>query len=190
MNAILTWIAAIWPKVPHAIRAMVLLTLAAAAIGMGGAVGYMAWQSGYIEQRLGGVAKTADIVDQTEVIREQATDIANDAVSRSISQYDGSLKEFLREERQLAVDTTLKPMLRLLIALDQRQRRLESGQKVSDVRIQELPGQIDEKLQRLVEAQPVDPTTEILKEMRDQFKEFGERLEIIEKQRATKGIRF
>lgn len=190
MNSVLTWIASIWPKIPHAIRAILLLFVAAAAIGMGGAVGYMAWQSGYIEQKLGGVATTTDIADQTDAIREQATEIANDAVTRSIAQYDNSLKEFMREERRLAVDTTLKPMLELLIILNRRQRNMESGQKVSDARLQELPGEIDEKLRRIVDARPVDPTAEILIEMQAEFKKFNEKLEIIEKQRAAKGIRF
>jgi hypothetical protein len=190
MNTLLTWIASIWPKIPHALRAMLLLFIAAAAIGMGGAVGYMAWQSGYIEQKLGHVATTTDLVDQTQVIRDQATEIANDAISRSFAQYDSSLKAFLRNERQLAVDTTLKPMLRLLLVLEARQKRMESGQKVSDARLQDLPRELDEKLRRIVEAQPVDRTAAILREIQDQLDKQAEKLEVIEKQRATNGIRF
>ena len=63
----LTW-------VPKVLRGMVLLVLGCAALGIGFGVGFLAWKSGYVEQRLGLVATTQDVKDQTEVITNRVDD--------------------------------------------------------------------------------------------------------------------
>lgn len=187
MQALLTSLAALWPKLPKPLRMLFLAVLCVAALSFGITAGILAWRSGHIAQALGTTAKRVDLTHQTDTIRAVATEIAEDAATRAMHQVSDELRAHMADERRQAEDTILRPMLQVMYGLDRRLQRIERAQKITDDRVLALPVEFDAKLRRMAEETP-PPTTDILiQQVLHRVEELGERMERIEKPRTSKG---
>ncbi len=168
----------IWNALPREVRVALLLGLVAAMIAAGIVVAWLAWDSGYVRDRLGIVATTEDLQQQTDHVASAASESVDSAVGRSLRAYDEELRAYLDAERRQAIDTILTPMLYALAELDKRQRQMLSAQDANTRRLDELPKAYNGQLQRLIDATDGDETSRLLRDIL-------ERLETIERDRPT-----
>lgn len=168
-------ITGIWTKLPREVRIALLVAIVASAVMAAAVLSILAWESGYIRERLGGVATTKDLQEQTTDLHAQNGNLVDDAVHSSLSEYDRSLREYLDSERKAAIDTILTPMLFALQELDKRQRQMQAATENTNKRLDELPKAYDGRVERMLEQQSGDETTRLMRSIL-------ERLENLEQQ--------
>ncbi len=187
MQALLTSLAALWPRLPKPLRVLFLIVLCVAALSFGTTTAFLAWKSGHIAQMLGTTATRTDLAHQNDTIRAVSTEIAQAAAEQATQAMATELRLYMADERKQAEDTILRPMLRAIYGLDSRMKRIERAQKVTDDRVMALPVEFDAKLRRFAEDTPPPNTDAMLQQVLQRMEEQGQRLERIEKQRTTRG---
>lgn len=169
-------IARVWNALPKEVRVALLVGLVGAMIAGGMVVTWLAWDSGYLRDRLGMVATTEDLDTQTREIGQATGEAVDSVVHRSLRLYDQELRAYLAGERSQAIDTILTPMLYALAELDKRQRQMLAATDANTKRLDELPKAYGGQLQRLIDATEGDETSKLLRDIL-------ERLETIETER-------
>jgi hypothetical protein len=160
-----TWLPNLWTRLPKEVRGAFLVALVVGIVSACIVIAYLAWESGYLRERLGGVATTKDIEHQTNQLQEQGGELMQGAVHQALQEYDQNLRAYLDAERSAAVDTILTPMLFALKELDKRQRQMLAATDANARRLDELPKAYDQKLERLITAADGGGTTTLLKDI-------------------------
>lgn len=186
MTEALKWIAANWPKVPRTLRVIVLFILGSGALGVGLGVGFLAWKSGYIEERLGMVATSKDLEQQTAAITGHVDDTdqrVRTIVNASLQQYTDSLA-MVRTDVE---ETMAKPILQNIIALKAQVRVLMQAQDITNNALEDQRNTAEattRELLRRIESRPEDNTAEVLLQIQEQLQVIQEQLP---QRKVTKG---
>jgi len=147
---IITWLSWLWPKLPHEVRIVGLIAVLAAGVAAGMVIGFLAWDSGFVHERLG-IGTEAP----TPPPPAPPPDIMH-VVHHALSEYDANLRGYLAQERAAAIDTLLTPMLAALRELDKRQRIMRAATTANTERINDLPKAYDARLERIMDRQPAN----------------------------------
>lgn len=147
---IITWLSWLWPKLPHEVRIVGLIAVLAAGVAAGMVIGFLAWDSGFVHERLG-IGTEAP----TPPPPAPPPDIMH-VVHHALSEYDANLRGYLAQERAAAIDTLLTPMLAALRELDKRQRIMLAATTANTERINDLPKAYDARLERIMDRQPAN----------------------------------
>jgi Zn-dependent oligopeptidase len=171
MNALLVWLAETWPHIPKVLRSLLLLIIASGAIGVGIGVGVLAWKSGYVESRLGVLATSQDVQDQTDVITDKVDDTnerMKSIVHSSLQQYTDSLTLVRADvEEHMA-----KPILQNIITLKAQVAAIMKAQNITCDAIEQQRRTNEETTRELlnrIEARPSDQTTQVLQQIQQQL---------------------
>jgi hypothetical protein len=149
---IITWLSWLWPKLPHEVRIVGLIAVLAAGVSAGMVIGLLAWDSGFVRERLG-IATERTAPQPPE--QPPPPDIMQ-VVHHALSEYDANLRAYLAQERSAAIDTLLTPMLAALRELDKRQRIMLAATTANTERINDLPKAYDDRLERIMDRQPTN----------------------------------
>lgn len=158
------WLADLWNQSPPGLKKVLASVLLVFAVVFAVVIGVHVWTAGWIQQKLGFLPTREDLREQTDTIAASAQSAA-DQVSAALATYDDSLKLYLREERKLAVDTTLKPLLKLVFDVRERTKELEMLQRTTQSSVSRLPAQYEGALQRIIEEHPPSRTDALLEEL-------------------------
>lgn len=147
---IITWLSWLWPKLPHEVRIVGLIAVLAAGVAAGMVIGFLAWDSGFVHERLGIGTEAPSPPPPAP-----PPDIMQ-VVHHALSEYDANLRGYLAQERAAAIDTLLTPMLAALRELDKRQRIMLAATTANTERINDLPKAYDARLERIMDRQPAN----------------------------------
>lgn len=148
---IITWLSWLWPKLPHEVRIVGLIAVLAAGVSAGMVIGFLAWDSGFVRERLG-----LDTEAPAPPPAQAPPPDIMQVVHHALSEYDANLRAYLAQERAAAIDTLLTPMLAALRELDKRQRIMLAATTANTERINDLPKAYDDRLERIMDRQPTD----------------------------------
>jgi hypothetical protein len=148
---IITWLSWLWPKLPHEVRIVGLIAVLTAGVSAGMVIGFLAWDSGFVRERLG-IGTEASTPPPPHAPPPDIMQV----VHHALSEYDANLRAYLAQERSAAIDTLLTPMLAALRELDKRQRIMLAATTANTERINDLPKAYDARLERIMDRQPTD----------------------------------
>ena len=178
MGEALRWIAENWPKVPKVLRSILPVITTAGALGVGFGVGLLAWKSGYIEERLGLMATSKDVEQQTAVITDRVDDTnerTNAIVHAALQQYTDSLTLVRGDVEK----TMARPILENIITLKGQVQALMKAQKLTTDALEDQRSTAEATTRELldrIEARPPDATAEALLKIQQQLNELKEQM--------------
>lgn len=155
----------------------------AGAIGFGAMMALLTWQGGRIVSRLEGTATNDTIAAQTDILKAGNADIM-ERFDERFDSYDDSLKAYLRAERKLAVDTTLKPLVKMMFAMSKQIQDLQAVQRTTQNQVRQLPAAYDASLRAIIEEKPPSQTEQMMQEVLDRLErqdEFNARIDSVMK---------
>ena len=183
-----SWVAELWNQSPKGLKKVLAGVLLVFAIVFGIVIGVHVWTAGWIQDKLGIVATKDDLEEQTTTIAAQQALVASE-VDAALARYDESVKGYLQQERKLAVDTTLKPLLKLVFELRDDIRETKASTERTRTRVESMPQpQRYEDLQRIIQEQPPSRTDQLLERVLDRLDEQDQRIDTLlrHKSRNTK----
>lgn len=179
--------ARIWNAIPAGLRKWVGGGIALGVAALIVLLGYLLYQSGYLKEKLGIDDIRKDIAQQTV----QMEQVLPNAIDETVARYDSTLKQYLADERKLAEDTIMKPMLRAIVELDRQQQKMLRGMGASTESMEQRTRAIDEQLTRLLQQQDSEAErNRLLREVLQKLEEQNEQIEEIRLQtgkRTSKG---
>lgn len=141
----------LWGKLPPKARLFVACCALVTCMSCGLIIGWLAWDSGYIRQRLGMVATTDDLQQQTEAINTASSVVVADAIDQALDAYDDNLRAYMQRERKWAEDTILKPMVQAIRQHDDQLKLLLDATNANTSRLDAIPHAQVEQMQRLID---------------------------------------
>lgn len=177
------WLTELWNASPRSLKKVLASVLVVFAIVFAVVIAVHVWTAGWIQEKLGIVVTKEDLQEQTDTLAANAQSAA-DQVSAALATYDDSLKVYLQSERRLAVDTTLKPLLKLVFNMNERTKELEALQRTTQSSVSRLPAQYEGALQRIIEEQPPSRTDALLEQLLESQRKQQQQLDTLMKTRA------
>jgi|GEM_PF-3888353 hypothetical protein len=179
------WIATlnrVWTRLSTPLKVVTVVVTLVVACVIAATVTILAWNAGIIQDKLGVLPTKDDLQEQTESLATAQTQKIDSVVNDAIDSYDLLMRQYMAEERRLAIDTAYVPLLRHIKTLTDAVTQLQRSSNATDSRVRELPRQFDEQLTRMIEA--VDPASdkERMEEIMRQNAELQERLDELGKQ--------
>lgn len=160
------WLSNLWKTSDRSLKRVLALALIAAAIPFGIVIATQVWSARYIQNILDRFVTQDDLHEQTDTLAAQNAYVA-EQVNAAIAVYNDSLLAYLGKERRLIQDTTLKPLVKLVFAMNDRLKDLEAAQSSTRSMVDDLPAAYEESLRRIVR----DPATRDREMMRDLFRQ-------------------
>lgn len=178
------WLADLWNQSPKGLKKVLAGVLVVFAVVFAIVIAVHVWTAGWIQDKLGIVATKEDLQEQTGTIAAQQALVAAE-VDAALAKYDQSVKGYLQEERKLAVDTTLKPLLKLVFELRDDMRETKASTERTRSRVESMPQpQRYEDLQRIIQEQPPSRTDQLLERVLDRLDEQDQRLDTLMRTKA------
>lgn len=124
----------------------------------------LAWYSGYMPAKLDQLLTKHGSQEQLDSMKDDLAGGAKDAIEEAVSRSQAWTIEYTAHERQLAMDTSFKPAVQILFAVEARVRRIEAGLKITNDKIDAMPN--EDKLRQLIEDNnDRDRTAEMLEQV-------------------------
>jgi hypothetical protein len=159
-----SWLADLWNQSPRSLKKVLASMLLVFAVVFAIVIGVHVWTAGWIQEKLGFVATRNDLQAQAATINQNARQVA-DQVTTALAAYDDSLKSYLGQERKLAVDTTLKPLVKMMFAMSRQIEELQTVQRTTQSQVRQLPAAYDASLRAIIDEQPPNRTDAMLEEL-------------------------
>lgn len=182
----------IWAAIPGSLKRFVGYGVASGiAMSMVLAM-YLFWGTGYLQDRLGVVVTKGDLQEQTDKLADGSKELVREVAQEVVTEYDSMLRGYMDQERQLAKDTILFPIVKSIRDLDANVRSLARAQAHMSGRMSELPSVMDEKLLEMLNAMPptaspaqIEELTRLVRQQQDELELLRE--EVKSGRRTTKG---
>lgn len=174
-----SWVADLWNQSPNGLKKVLAAVLVVFAVVFAIVISVHVWTAGWIQDKLGIVATKEDLEEQTDTISAQQALVAAE-VDAAIARYDQAVKGYLQQERMLAVDTTLKPLLKLVFELQADVRKTKESSERTRTRVESLPIQQQyEDLQRIIQEQPPSRTDQLLERVLERLDDQDQRIDTL-----------
>lgn len=174
-----------WENCPPSLRKVIVaLILLVGTLG-GLFIIQLAWRDGLIQQRLGLLVTTTDMQEQTDQLQNYNLYAVDSIVNDAINSYDLLMRQYLANERTMAEDTVLLPLLKTVKQLSITQNVLLRNAQRTDAQIRELPTQFDETLDRILEAYDPQAQQDLNIQLLQEFKALKRQMEEMREEQKT-----
>lgn len=149
------------------------------AIGFGAMMALLYWQGERVMNRLDGSVTPEDLAHQTDTIASSTQDIATQIDAR-LDSFGVAMKGYMATERKLAVDTTLKPLVKMMFAMSRQIEDLQTVQRTTQSQVRQLPAAYEAGLRAIIDEKPPSRTDEMLEELlraQDEQKAFNAQMD-------------
>lgn len=151
-------------KLPRELRYLIAGIVALILIVATSVTSALAWYTGYTPDKLDLLLTKHGSQQQLDSMKDDLAGGAKDAIDEAVSRSQQWTMEYMTKERQLAVDTSFKPAVQMLFAVEARVRRIEAGLKITNDKIDQMPN--EDKLRQLIEDNnDNDRTAEMLEQV-------------------------
>ncbi|HRH68787.1 MAG TPA: hypothetical protein PLB89_04700 [Flavobacteriales bacterium] len=156
-----------WAQASKGVKGVIVAIILALAIPFGITIAVMFWQAGYIQSKVEGLVTNKDLDAQTVTLQTNNVEQIDSVVNAAIAANDILMRQYIADERQLAIDTAFVPLLRQFKALTTIVLQMRRDASLTDARVKEIPFQFNDKLNRMLEANDPEATNEKLEALTD-----------------------
>lgn len=173
----------IWAAIPGSLKRFIGYGVAAGiALAIVLAM-YLFWGTGYLQDRLGLMVTKQDLSEQTDTLAAGSAMMIRNVAEAVAAEKDEQLRQYLEQERQLAKDTILVPIIKSIRDLDANVRALARSQAQISGRMAELPTVLDGKMLEMLNAMPpavspaqIDELTDLVRQQQQELERLREEM--------------
>lgn len=147
VNKLLLWIKTYWPRLPRDIRMALLMAFVSVAT----AFVVLAWKDGYRPVGMGKLLTRETSQHQLDTLKQHLEAGRSQAITEALVRYDSAMHAYLSTERELGMDTLVRPTIKMLFDLDTRLRGIERAMKRTNEKVDQMPNAYEERLRKLIE---------------------------------------